>query len=159
VTGEWLPPQPPGGEQPVQPPPEYPQQPQQPQPPPPGYWQAPPPQPQQPPNNDAVAGFTCGIIGASLLFFTAGLSTVISLVLGIVAIPYSRKGKRNVEEGRTPKHKSLASAGYVIGIVTVVLSILAIVAWVLIFTTIEIDWQELDDPNSNPFDDNEFSLR
>ena len=152
MTGEWLPPQPPGGGQQPQPPPEYPQ-PEQPPPyqPPPGYWQQPPPQPQQPPNNDAVAGFTCGIIGASLLFFTGGLSTVVSLVLGIVAIPYSRKGKRNVDEGRTPKHRSLANAGYVIGIVTVVLSLLAIVAWVLIFTL--VDWDEIDDTNDDPFND------
>ena len=148
MTGEWLPPQPPGGhEPPPGPPPEYPQQP------PPGYWRP------QPPNNDAVAGFTCAIIGVSLLFFTGGLSTIISLALGIVAIPYSRKGKRNVEQGRTPKHKSLASAGYVIGIVTVVLSIIAIVIWILIFTTVEIDWQEFDDRDGDPFEDDEFSLR
>ena len=156
---EWLPPKPPGGGETPPPPPEYPQpQQQQPYHPPPGYWQpqqAPPPQ--QPPNNDAVAGFTCGIIGASLLFFTGGLSTIISLVLGIVALPFSRKGKRNVEEGRTPKHKSLAQAGYVIGIVTIVLSVIAIIAWVLIFTTIDIDWDEFDDPNGDPFDDNDFS--
>ena len=158
MTGEWLPPQPPGGEQPPgseqppQPPPEYPQ------PPPPGYappgyqqpgWQTPPPQ--QPPNNDAVAGFTCGIIGATLLFFTAGLSTIVSLALGIVAIPYSRKGQRNVEEGRTPKHKGLASAGYIIGIVTIVLSVLATVTWILIFAL--VDWEEIDESDDDPFDD------
>ena len=152
MTGEWLPPKPPGGNEPLPgPPPESPQQQQQ--QPPPGYWQpqqAPPPP--QPPNNDAVAGFTCGIIGASLLFFSGGLSTIISLILGIVAIPYSRKGKRNVEEGRTPKHKSLASAGFIIGIVTVVLSILATIAWILIFTL--VDWDEIDDSNDDdPFDD------
>ncbi len=151
MTGEWLPPQPPGGEPPggapaPQPPPEYPQQP------PPGYWQPQAPlQPPQPPNNDAVAGFTCGIVGVSLLFFTGGLSTIVSLVLGIVAIPYSRKGKRNVEEGRTPKHKSLASAGFVIGIVTVVLSILATITWILIFTL--VDWDEFDDSDDDPFDE------
>lgn len=149
MTGEWLPPRPPGADEPLPgPPPEYPQ----PQQPPPGYWQpqqAPPPA--QPPNNDAVAGFTCGIIGASLLFFSGGLSTIVSLILGIVAIPYSRKGKRNVEEGRTLKHKSLASAGFIIGIVTVVLSILATIAWILIFTL--VDWDEIDDSNDDPFDD------
>jgi heme/copper-type cytochrome/quinol oxidase subunit 2 len=147
MTGEWLPPKPPGGDEPLPgPPPEYPQQP------PPGYFQ--PPQarpPQQPPNNDAVAGFTCGIIGVSLLFFTGGLSTIVSLVLGIVAIPYSRKGKQNVEEGRTPKHKSLASAGFVIGIVTIVLSVLATITWILIFTL--VDWDEIDDEDDDPFND------
>jgi hypothetical protein len=166
VTGEWLPPQPPGGQPPQAPPqaPEPAPPPEAPQPPPgyppPGYqqygWQPPPP---QPPNNDAVAGFVCGIIGVSLLFFTAGLSTILSLILGIVAIPFSRKGKANVEEGRTQKHKSLASAGYVIGIVTVVLSLLATLVWVLLFTTLDsIDWEELEESNDNPFDE-EFQFQ
>jgi hypothetical protein len=157
VTGEWLPPQAPGGEPPLGPPPELPQQ--QPGQQAPGYWQPPPAAPQQPPNNEAVAGFTCGIIGVSLLFFTGGLSTIVSLTLGIVAVPYSRRGKRNVAEGRTQKHKDLAGAGYVIGIITIALSIIAIVAWVLIFTTVDINWDEFDDPNGDPFDQNEFSLR
>jgi hypothetical protein len=154
VTGEWLPPQAPGGEPPPQPPPEYPHQPApgyQPQGyPPGGYPQAGWRQPPQPPNNDAVAGFTCGIIGVSLLFFTAGLSTIVSLTLGIVAIPYARKGKRNVAEGRTLKHKDLANAGYVIGIITVVLSVLATITWVLIFAL--VDWDEIDDSDDDPFD-------
>jgi hypothetical protein len=162
VSGEWLPPQPPGG-----PPPSQPQQPPQYQPPPqppPGYPQPgyqpqgyhPPGYPPQPPNNEAVAGFTCALIGATLLFFTGGISTVVSLILGIVAIPYARKGQRNVEEGRTQKHRDLAKAGYVIGIVTVVLSVLATIAWVLVFTA--IDWGTLDDPNNDPFDD-EFDFQ
>ena len=155
MTGDWLPPQPPGGEPTPQPPPEAPQQ--QPHPPPPGYWQSRPvPQPQQPPNNEAVAGFTCGIIGVSLLFFTAGLSSLVSLVLGIVAIPYSRKGKRNVAEGRTAKHKDLANAGVVIAIITVVLSVLATITWILIFAL--VDWDEIDDSDDDPFDDS-FEIR
>ena len=150
MTGEWLPPQPPGGEPPPQPPPEYPH------PPAPGYqtpWRQPAPAP-QPPNGDAVAGFTCGIVGISLLFFTAGLSTIVSLVLGIVAIPYSRKGKRNVAEGRTQKHKDLANAGYVIGIITTVMSVIATVTWVLILAM--VDWDEIDDSNDDPFDNDPF---
>jgi len=139
VTGEWLPPKAPGADEPLPgPSPELPQQP------PPGYWEPQRgPQPPQPPNNDAVAGFTCAIVAISLLFFTGGLSTIVSLVLGIVAIPYSRRGKQNVEEGKTPKHRSLASAGFVIGIVTVVLSLLATVAWILILTL--ADWDELEE--------------
>ncbi len=148
MPGEWLPPKAPGADEPPPgPPPELPHQPA------PGYWQPQQaPQAQQPPNNDAVAGFTCAIIGISLLFFSGGLSTIVSLILGVVAIPYSRKGKRNVEEGRTPKHKSLASAGFVIAIVTVVLSALATIAWILILTL--VDWDEIDDDSGNdPFHD------
>jgi len=150
VSGEWLPPKAPGADEPLPGPPPPPELPQQP---PPGYWQPQQaPQPPQPPNNDAVAGFTCAIIGISLLFFSGGLSTIVSLILGVVAIPYSRKGKQNVEEGRTPKHKSLASAGFVIGIVTVVLSVIATIAWVLILTL--VDWDEIDeDSEGGPFND------
>ena len=155
MTGDWLPPHAPGGEQPPQPPPEAPQQ--QAHPPPPGYWQPRPiPQPQQPPNNDAVAGFTCGIIGVSLLFFTAGLSSIVSLALGIVAIPYSRRGKRNVAEGRTAKHKDLAKAGFIIALITVVLAVLATITWILIFAF--VDWDEIDGSNDDPFDDS-FEIR
>ena len=176
--GGWLPPQAPGGQHPEPPPPpppgppppapppgpppppppaqpaqHFPPQsypypyPQQPGYPPPVYQPLPP----QPPNNDAVAGFTCAVVGAALLFFTAGLSSVISLVLGIVAIPYSRKGKRAIAEGKTRKHKDLATSGYVIGIITIVVSVLATVAWVLIFTL--VDWDEIDgsDRSGDPF--------
>jgi uncharacterized membrane protein len=104
----------------------------------------------QPPNNDAVAGFTCAVVGAALLFFTAGLSSIVSLVLGIVAIPYSRKGKRVIAEGKTRKHKDLANAGYVTGIVVIVLSILATITWVLIFAL--VDWDSVD--SSSPDDGN-----
>lgn len=131
MTGEWLPPKAPGADEPLPgPPPELPPRQQQP---PPGYWQQPPAQ-VQPSNSDAVAGFTCGIIGVSLLFFTGGLSGIVSLILGIVAIVLSRQGKRNVVEGRTPKHASVAGAGVVIGIVTIVLSVIATIAWVLVLT-------------------------
>jgi hypothetical protein len=164
---DWLPPEPPGPpppEPPTPPPPFQPPPPTPgmhppappsgfpppafPPPPPPGYppqWQ---PLPPQPPNGDAVAGFTCSVIGLALLFFTAGLSTIVSLILGIVAVPYSRKGKRNVEEGRTTKHRDLAKAGYVIGIVTIVLSLLATAAWALIFAL--VDWDEIDESDGGP---------
>jgi hypothetical protein len=163
--GEWLPPEPPGGAspqpppprpaayQPPQPPPGYPPG-QQPPPvyPPPGYAAGgfPPPAyppvyqplPPQPPNNDAVVGFTCAVIGAALLFFTAGLSTIISLILGIVAIPYCRKGKKKIAAGETRKHKDLANSGYVVAIVTVVLAVLATVTWALLLAL--VDWDEVE---------------
>ena len=167
MEGDWLPPQAPGG--PPPPPPEQPrpQPPPPPQPvyPPPGYPSGgfpppaypPPVYAPQPPNNDAVVGFTCAVVGGALLFFTAGLSTIVSLVLGIVAIPYSRNGKRAIAEGKTAKHRDLANAGYVTGIVVVVLSVLAIIGWALLFAL--VDWDELDDSDDDPFGGGEFSLQ
>lgn len=176
-TPGGAPPQPPAG-QPQPPPANQPppaRQPQPPpayQPPPPGYPTPPPPAypppqyPQggfpppahyppgytpQPPNNDAVVGFTCAVVGGVLLFFSAGLSTLLSLGLGIAAIPYARKGKRAIAEGKTRKHQDLANAGYVLGIVTVVLSVLAIVVWGLLIAL--VDWDEIDETDDNPFGD------
>lgn len=173
MEGDWLPPQPPGDPPPPperppiappRPPPAY-----QPQPPP-GYTAPPLQQPSpyassfpppayhavytpQPPNDDAVVGFTCAVVGGALLFFTAGLSTLISLGLGIAAIPYARKGKRAIAEGRTQKHKDLANAGYVIGIVVIVLAALATVFWgfAIAVALTEPGW--IDDSDDDPFDE------
>ena len=120
------------------PPPAYGYAPPPQQPPPPGYAYPPQPQwghPQQrvPDNGQAVAGFVCSIVAISLLFFSAGLSTVVSLGLAIAGIVCSRNGKRKVDAGETPKHRGLAQAGFIIGWVGVGFSILAIAAWILIF--------------------------
>ena len=154
-------PQPPGAEPPPAGAPEPPPPPPPPQAayPPPGYAQPPggwqPLPPAQPPNGEAVTGFVCAIVGISLLFFSAGLSTIISLILGIVAIPYSRRGKKKVADGVTLKHKDLANAGFIVGVITIVLSIIATVAWALIFAL--ADWEEIEE-DSNDSDDPFSSL-
>lgn len=50
----------------------------------------------------------------------------------------SRRGKRNVDEGRTTKHLSLARAGFIVGIIGLVLAILGTIAWILI--VVFADW-------------------
>jgi hypothetical protein len=45
---------------------------------------------------------------------------------------FSTKGRRNVDEGRTPKHRDLARAGFITGLVSLVLSVLATAAWVAV---------------------------
>jgi hypothetical protein len=136
----WQPqPGPPQGWQPQPPPPGYGYGYQPPpgwQPPPPGYGYGPPPygyypqRPDEPENGAAVGGFVTSLVAGGLLLLTGGLSGPISLIAAPFGIHYSRKGKRAVDEGKTPKHRGLAQAGFVVGIVTVVLSVLAIAAWV-----------------------------
>jgi hypothetical protein len=123
-------PPPPGYGYPPPPPPGW-------QPPPPGYGYGPPPgygyyqqRPNEPDNGAAVGGFVTSLVAGALLLLTGGLSGPISLIAAPFGIHYSRKGRRAVDEGKTPKHRSLAQAGFVIGIVTAVLSVLAIAAWV-----------------------------
>ena len=157
----FLPPEPPGPEpdlagrpaqepQPPQPDPPPPQQtyvypPHQTYgyPPPPGYggYQAPPPgwgqppqwawQPPVPDNGQAVVGFVFSIVGLGLLVISFGLSSIVSVGCSITGIICSRNGKRKVERGETPKHRGLAQAGYIVGWVGLVLSILATVGWIL----------------------------
>jgi len=121
------------------------------QPPPPGYggYQAPPPgwgqppqwawQPPVPDNGQAVVGFVFSIVGVGLLVISFGLSSIVSVGCAITGIVCSRNGKRKVERGETPRHKGLAQAGYIVGWVGLVLSILATVGWILAIALGAID--------------------
>jgi hypothetical protein len=106
VTGEWLPPQSPGG---------------------------PPAPPPNVPNAEAVAAMVCGLSGSGLIYFSDGMSTVLSLALGIVAVPFARKARRNVIEGRTRTHTDLTTAANLVAWITVAISLIATVAWGLVW--------------------------
>ena len=147
---DYLPPEPGGPEPdlgakppPPPPPPQYaaPQAPQQQQ----QQWGQPPPyaqpqqpwtwQPRQPPvpdNGAAVAGFVLAMSSIGLLVISAGLSSIVSIVCAALAIYYSHKGKQRVARGETPKNAGLAQAGFVSGIIALVVSLLATLAWVLV---------------------------
>ncbi len=90
--------------------------------------------------------FVLALSGVGLLMFLAGFSAPITLVLGILAIFYGRRGTRRVDAGETTKNRGLAQAGFVVGIVTVVLSLLAAVGWALFF--IYADDLDFDDPGA-----------
>jgi hypothetical protein len=141
----FLPPEPPGPEPDLEMPPAPPAPPpawQQPQPPawqqqPPPAWQHQQPawQPVAPPvpgNPQAIAGFVLSVVAAALLVVSFGLSSIVSIVLAVLGMVFSSKGRRNVDEGRTPKHRDLARAGFITGIVSLVLSVLATAAWVAV---------------------------
>lgn len=139
MSGEWLPPQAPGSSPP---PPVAPGTPVPPPPfepadedPPVAAQASTPPapaapaQPDERPNNDAVASIACGLTGFGLLIWTNGISTVISLILGVFSVVFARNARRNVEEGRTSKHGDLAGAARIAGWITVGCSIAATVVW------------------------------
>jgi hypothetical protein len=141
------PPPPPGYGYPPPPPPP---------PPPPGYgyqqYPYPPPQqwayPQQsvPDNGQAVAGFVLSLVALGLLVISAGLSTIVSLGCAIAGIVCSRNGKKKVEAGETPKHRGLAQAGFIIGWVSLALSLLATIGWILVIALTAGDSSSNDDP-------------
>jgi hypothetical protein len=140
-------PQPPPPPAPPPPPPQFAAPPQQHQ-----QWAQPPPyaqpqqpwtwQPRQPPvpdNGAAVAGFVLAMSAIGLLVISAGLSSIVSIVCAALAIYYSHKGKQRVARGETPKNAGLAQAGFVSGIIVLVLSLLATAAWVLIIVLYATD--------------------
>jgi hypothetical protein len=142
-----------------QPPPQGWQQ----QPPPPGWhgqapWEQPPPAPQPwawqprpavPDNGTAVAGFSLSAAAGGLLVVSGGLSSVISIICAALGIFYSRRGRARVDRGETPKHRGLAQAGYIIGIVSMVLAVLATIGWAVLISD-EDFWDDLDRELNDP---------
>jgi hypothetical protein len=120
-----------------------------PQPPPPGYpaygWGYPAQPRPEPDNGPAVAGFVLSLVSGALLFLSVGLSSLISLGCAIFGTVYSRRGKRKVEAGETTKNRGLAQAGFIIGIVSLVLSAIATLVWLLILVAALTDDEFRDD--------------
>jgi len=106
------------------------------------------PDPAAPDNGAAVAGLVLSVTAGTLLMLSVGTSSIISIVCAALGIYYSRKGRARVDRGETPKHRGVAQAGFITGIVTLGLSILATVFWLLfaiIYATDEGFRQDFDD--------------
>ena len=106
------------------------------------------PDPTAPDNGAAVAGLVLSVTAGALLLISAGTSSIISIVCAALGIYYSRTGRARVDRGETPKHRGVAQAGFVTGIVTLSLAILATIFWLLfaiIYATDEGFRQDLDD--------------
>ncbi|MEA2330795.1 MAG: hypothetical protein QOH58_933 [Thermoleophilaceae bacterium] len=109
----------------------------------------------QPDNGQAVAGFVLSLVAGGLLLISGGLSSIVSIACSIFGIVYSRKGRRRVSAGETTKNAGLAQAGFIIGIVSLVLSVLATIFWILIAVLVATDDEfrrdfedQLDDRNT-----------
>jgi hypothetical protein len=117
-------------------------------PPAPGYA----PQPVEADNGPAVTGFVLSLVAGGLLIVSGGISSIVSLGLSIAGIVQSRRGKRRVQSGETTRNAGLAQAGFIIGIVSLVLSAIATVAWTIVVVLIVTDEQFRED-FENEFDD------
>ncbi|MET0511989.1 MAG: hypothetical protein ABW135_09970 [Thermoleophilaceae bacterium] len=148
-AGAWQ--QPP----PQAPPPGYPPYGWQQQAPQPGAWGY-APQPVQPDNGPAVAGFVLSLVAGALLFLSAGLSSLVSVGCAIAGIVYSRKGKKKVESGETTKNAGLAQAGFIIGIISLVLAVMATLVWALVVVAAITD-DEFRRDLENEFDEDSIS--
>ena len=100
---------------------------------------------QQPDNGPAVAGFVLSLVSGGLLVVTLGISSIVSLACAILGLVYSRRGKRRVESGETSKNEGLANAGWIISIVSLVLSAIATLVYVAIVIALATDPDFRDD--------------
>ena len=101
-----------------------------------------------PDNGAAVAGLTLSITAGALLLLSVTTSTIISVACAALGIYYSRTGRDRVDRGETPKHRGVAQAGFVTGIVTLGLSIFFTILWllfVILFATNEEFREDIKD--------------
>jgi hypothetical protein len=99
----------------------------------------------QPDNGPAVAGFVLSVVSGGLLVITIGLSSIVSLACAILGLVYSRRGKRKVESGETTKNAGLANAGWIVSIVSLVLSSLATILYTVLVIELATDEQFRED--------------
>ncbi len=119
----------------------------QPPPPPPGqygyYPQA--PHPPQPTNGYAVASIITSSLSLAVLIFTAGLLSPITGIASVVGAVLGHKGKDDVDKGRAVQQRDLAVAGLWTGVAGIILSVLALLAWIALIVLAVI----YDDSNSS----------
>ena len=84
------------------------------------------------PGNDAgVAGFCFSIAAVIFLVFSFGLAAPLAFPMAIAGTILAVRGRRRVRRGETNQHGGLASAGFWIGLLAILVSVGAAVAWVL----------------------------
>ena len=82
-------------------------------------------------NPAAITGFSFGICALGLFVLSGGISFLVSIPASIVGIVVGKRGMNAVDMGETAKHRRYAKAGFVTGIVTVSLSSLMAVTFIL----------------------------
>jgi hypothetical protein len=96
-------------------------------------------------NIPALAAIFLGPLSIVLLLFTSGGAFYLSLPCAIAAIVLGSIGMRNVDRGRTDKHRSLAQIGRITGIVGTVLSVIALIAIVIVAAALDAGEDSLSD--------------
>jgi hypothetical protein len=93
-------------------------------------------------------------VGGGLLLVSAGLSSIVSVGLSIAGMILGRQGVKRVDAGETPKHRSLGQAGFWIGLVSLILSVIATAIWVAVLIAAISD-DELRRDLEREFDDSQ----
>lgn len=125
----------------------------------PGPAQAPPPR-QQPratpgrlgprPHEDggnmpALISVFLGPLSVFLILFSSGGAFFVSLPCAIAAIVLGSMGMRRVDRGESDSHRALAQIGRITGIIGTVLSVLALIAFLLVAALLDATEDNLSD--------------
>jgi pSer/pThr/pTyr-binding forkhead associated (FHA) protein len=95
------------------------------------------PRPSERGNVPALAALFLGPLSILLLLFSTGAAFFVSLPCAIAAIVLGTIGMRNVDRGRAEGHRGLAHLGRVTGIIGAVLSVIALIAFVVVATALD----------------------
>lgn len=79
-------------------------------------------------NPQAITGFSFGVCALGLLVVSSGLAFLPSIPCSIVGMVLGRRGTAAVDEGRATKHRRYAKAGFVTGLVSLILGLLTAIS-------------------------------
>jgi hypothetical protein len=148
TSSGWLPPSAPG----AQPPPRYEPAPPEPDPEPAPEPVAPAPAPAQPgfvkprgtteTNGLALTALILGIIGITVLLVSLGLAFLFTLPCSIAAWICAAQARARIAVGETSAGRGHAQAGYILGVLGVVLGVMAMIGWIAAIAS-GLDLEEL----------------
>jgi hypothetical protein len=95
------------------------------------------PHPTERGNVPALIAVFLGPLSILLLLFSSGAAFFVSLPCAISAIVLGTIGMRNVDRGRADSHRGLAHLGRVTGVIGAILSVLALLVFVVVATALD----------------------
>jgi pSer/pThr/pTyr-binding forkhead associated (FHA) protein len=95
------------------------------------------PHPSERGNIPALIAVFLGPLSILLLLFSSGAAFFVSLPCAVGAIVLGTIGIRNVDRGRADSHRGLAHLGRVTGVIGTILSILALVVFLVVATALD----------------------
>ena len=105
-----------------------------------------------PGNGFAVAALVCGIVGA--VFGVIPFTFWLAWILGVLAIVFGAVGRRRADRQPTADRRSMATAGLVLGIVSITLGIIGLIVLTTLLNDVGNTFDELDQCFNNPTDQN-----
>jgi len=95
------------------------------------------PHPSEQGNPPALAAAFLGPLSILLLLFSSGAAFFVSLPCAVAAIVLGTIGMRNVDRGRADSHRGLAHLGRITGWIGAILSVLALIAFLVVAAALD----------------------